>query len=351
MLAINTSIAKTMKKTPFEMVFCQQPRSDEDFWKCIQQQMKENDANNSAISDIENGIMLEENLPLDAATLFEEFDKTVSQSDNDNDDLLYNHNKSDNEEDNDNNNSVINYPVDDIIQNSHQNAFVDAEENMNNNDDPITWLNSITDSSDKDRVIQYDADSSSFESSASASSSAIRDLSACSPVYERHKKIREEGEKSYLSNAQSQLLKYITNSAKRPRTYVIGDIIGLKISDVDRTNSSSTVLPCKVVRCNTENGKTLYTVATQTGIIIETFESATFLDLTTANFATLRALNTDLLPLITFIQACQIYTNFKSADTCKRADTCNTKRCPRKKNNHKCCTKCHGGKATKCENC
>ncbi|CAF4017705.1 unnamed protein product, partial [Didymodactylos carnosus] len=88
MLAINTSIAKTMKKTPFEMVFCQQPRSDEDFWKCIQQQMKENDANNSAISDIENGIMLEENLPLDAATLFEEFDKTVSQSDNDNDDLL-----------------------------------------------------------------------------------------------------------------------------------------------------------------------------------------------------------------------------------------------------------------------
>ncbi|CAF0794171.1 unnamed protein product [Didymodactylos carnosus] len=121
---------------------------------------EENDANNSAIPDIE-GIMLEENLPLDAATLFEEFDKTVSQSDTDNDDLLYNHNKSDNDEDNDNYNSVINYPVDDIIQNSHQNAIVDAEENMNNNDDPITWLNSIIDSSDKDRVIQYGADSSS----------------------------------------------------------------------------------------------------------------------------------------------------------------------------------------------
>ncbi|CAF1506672.1 unnamed protein product [Didymodactylos carnosus] len=53
-------------------------RFNEDFWKRIQQQMKENDDNNSAIPDIEKGIMLEENLPLDAATLFEEFDKTVS---------------------------------------------------------------------------------------------------------------------------------------------------------------------------------------------------------------------------------------------------------------------------------
>ncbi|CAF1616743.1 unnamed protein product [Didymodactylos carnosus] len=107
---------KTTKKTPFEMVFGQQSRSDEDFWKRIQQQMKENDDNNSAIPDIEKGIMLEEKLPLEAATLFDEFDKTVSQSDDDNDDLY--------------------------------------------------------------------------------------------PMYDRHKKIREEGEKSYLSIAQSQLLKY-----------------------------------------------------------------------------------------------------------------------------------------------
>ncbi|CAF1452268.1 unnamed protein product, partial [Didymodactylos carnosus] len=147
---------KTTKKTPFEMVFGQQSRSDEDFWKRIQQQMKENDDNNSAIPDIEKGIMLEEKLPLEAATLFDEFDKTVSQSDDDNDDLY--------------------------------------------------------------------------------------------PMYDRHKKIREEGEKSYLSIAQSQLLKYITNSTKRQRTYVIGDIIGSNISDVARTNISSTVSPCKVVR-------------------------------------------------------------------------------------------------------
>ncbi|CAF1157431.1 unnamed protein product [Didymodactylos carnosus] len=199
MLAINTSIAKTTKKTPFEMVFGQQPRSDEDFWKRIQQKMKKNDDNNSAISDIEKGIMLEENLPLDVATLFEEFNKTVSQSDTDNDDLLYNHNKSDNEEDNDNNNSIINYPINDRIQNSHQNAIVDAEENMNNNDDPNTWLNSIIDSSDKDTVIQYDEDSSSFEPSTSASSSAIRDLSTCNPVYDHHHKKLEKKVKSLIS--------------------------------------------------------------------------------------------------------------------------------------------------------
>ncbi|CAF4945623.1 unnamed protein product, partial [Rotaria magnacalcarata] len=42
-----------------------------------------------------------------------------------------------------------------------------------------------------------------------------------------------------------------------------------------------------------------------------------FLDLTTVNFASLRALDTDQLPTITCIQASQLYTNFKSVETCK----------------------------------
>ncbi|CAF1008571.1 unnamed protein product [Rotaria sordida] len=43
---------------------------------------------------------------------------------------------------------------------------------------------------------------------------------------DRHRRVREEAEQSYLRNAQSQLVKYKMNSAKRQRTYVIGDIVG-----------------------------------------------------------------------------------------------------------------------------
>ncbi|CAF1931196.1 unnamed protein product [Rotaria magnacalcarata] len=52
-----------------------------------------------------------------------------------------------------------------------------------------------------------------------------------------------------------------------------------------------------------------------------------FFDLTTANFALLRALDTDQLPTIAFIQASQLYTNFKSIETCKCAGNCNTNSC------------------------
>ncbi|CAF1057837.1 unnamed protein product [Rotaria sordida] len=107
------------------------------------------------------------------------------------------------------------------------------------------------------------------------------------------------------------------NSAKRQRTYDFGDIVGLKVSDVDRTNTSSTILPCKIIDKYVRNGEFIYTVATKDGIIKEHFDSLTFLDLTTANFGSLRAINIDELPTITFIQASQIYTNFKSTETCK----------------------------------
>ncbi|CAF1386940.1 unnamed protein product [Didymodactylos carnosus] len=114
--------------------------------------------------------------------------------------IAHNHNNSDGEEAN--NNPVINDPIDDRTQTPQQNSIANAEENTNNNDD----------------------------------------LSAFNPIYDPHKRIREEDEKSYFSNTQSQLLKYITNSAKLQRAYVIGDIIDLKISDVDRTISEKKIV-------------------------------------------------------------------------------------------------------------
>ena len=90
---------------------------------------------------------------------------------------------------------------------------------------------------------------------------------------------------------------------------------------------------------------------TKNGIIKESFQSSMFLDLNTSNFASLRDMNTESLPPITFIQACQFYTNFKVTDTCKCAGDCSTNRCQRKRKKTKCCSKCHKGNSGKCKNC
>ena len=87
------------------------------------------------------------------------------------------------------------------------------------------------------------------------------------------------------------------------------------------------------------------------GIIEESFQLAAFLDLTASNFMALRNLDTDSLSSITFIQACQLYTNFKSAGASKCNGDCNTNRCQCKKKNRKCCSKCHAGNGSKCTNC
>ena len=167
----------------------------------------------------------------------------------------------------------------------------------------------------------------------------------------RHKRIREDAEEAYLNNANAQLTKYINRSCKRQRIYTIGDIVGLKVSNVDRTNTSSTILPCKIIGFTDRDAEKLYNVATMNGIIQESFLSTAFLDLTTSNFSTLRELDIGSLSTLTFIQACQLYTNFKSADTCKCNGNCASNRCQCKKNGRKCCTKCHGGDGSKCKNC
>ncbi|CAF3897436.1 unnamed protein product [Rotaria sp. Silwood1] len=72
---------------------------------------------------------------------------------------------------------------------------------------------------------------------------------------DRHRQVRDEAKQSYLKSAQSQLIKYKNNSAKRHQIYDIGDIADLKLSDVDRTNTSSTILSYKIVDKYSKNAE------------------------------------------------------------------------------------------------
>lgn len=147
-------------------------------------------------------------------------------------------------------------------------------------------------------------------------------------------------------------MKNYERALKKQKTFQINNIIGLKIANVDRSNIAPSILPCKIIEILTkeESQKTFYKVATVHGIISDSFSSSDFTDLSETVSAELRKLDKKTLSTITFIQACQIFTNYKSNEVCKCLGSCDTNRCPCKKKSIKCCSKCHRGKCVSCKN-
>lgn len=147
-----------------------------------------------------------------------------------------------------------------------------------------------------------------------------------------------------MKNYQCQL--------KKQKIFELNDIVGLKISEVDRTNTSASILACKIVQLfkNQQTFELQYKLATLHGVINDWFSSIDFIDLSETVSAELRQLDTTNLSNISFIQACHAFTKFKSVDACKCIGFCDTNRCPCKKKSVLCCIKCHRGKCVLCKN-
>lgn len=153
----------------------------------------------------------------------------------------------------------------------------------------------------------------------------------------------------YSIDRQNSML---TQSLKKQKTYQIGDIVGVKIAKVDRSNTAPSILPCKIVRIQSkrDNHMNSYYLATRDGIISNAFTSTDLIDLTRTTSAELRDIDTTNLPQISIIQASHTYTKFRTINACKCSKSCESGRCPCKKRNIPCCSKCHSGKKLSCSN-
>lgn len=201
MFAMNTSIARTINQTPFEVVFGQQPRIDDDVWNCIKSHLTDKQ------HDEPNYIILEEDLPADRET----------------------------------------------INSKEEPICINVTETINANDQQTQKEEEIISGFTIDHEELIDA--TTFITN-------VVEEKLESIARNRHKRIRENAEECYLHNAHSQLTKYNTKSSKRQRVYQLNDIVGLKVSDVDRTNTSSTILPCKIVDSKGHGGESFCSVAT-----------------------------------------------------------------------------------------
>jgi hypothetical protein len=156
---------------------------------------------------------------------------------------------------------------------------------------------------------------------------------------------------------------YLKSIAKRQKLYddivtkqqyQLGDIVGLKIDRVDRTNTTPKILPCKIIPTNVlPNDCIMYKLSTSTGVLSISYGVQDVLDLRQSDFSYLRNVDSTALPTIAFTQACKDYVSMginSVVEAYNCSGKCATKNCPCRAKKVKCCTKCHSKKKHICEN-
>jgi hypothetical protein len=139
------------------------------------------------------------------------------------------------------------------------------------------------------------------------------------------------------------------------KTYSIGDTVGIRIHKVDRTNTDSNILPCKVLEIKkVTDSKSVYKIFSKDGILKTYYSDEDLVDLRTVCFPGLNSIDPNLLLEISHIQACQknrtVNETANLVSTCNCAGKCNTMRCSCRKSKIPCSSKCHKQTLTKCCN-
>ena len=94
----------------------------------------------------------------------------------------------------------------------------------------------------------------------------------------RHKKIRDEAEVDYLKSIAKRQKLY--DNAVKEQKYDLGDLVGLQIDRVDRTNTTPKILPCKVIAIeSSSNDCMLYKLCTMKGVLSISYGVQDLLDL------------------------------------------------------------------------
>ncbi|CAF1475533.1 unnamed protein product, partial [Didymodactylos carnosus] len=154
---------------------------------------------------------------------------------------------------------------------------------------------------------------------------------ACLNPTNRHKRVRDEAEENYLKTIEKRQKLY--DAATQRSAYVIGDLVGLKIDRVDRTNVTAKILPCKIMSIQiSSNDTNMYRLCAKTCILSTSYQIQDLSDLTKCNFNDLRTVDPSTLPTKTFIQVCQEYMCISSgvdisAEACHCKGQCATKHC------------------------
>ena len=166
-----------------------------------------------------------------------------------------------------------------------------------------------------------------------------------------HDKVRIEARTNYLQTAQQQNIRHQNLTRSQQKDLNVFDTVGIKINNVDLTNTDAKILPCKILEKKPLSNSS-YKLSSATGIIKTRFQSQDLIEMKSVHFPSLETVDPTQLPEITFIQASRDNTKWKTPapdrSRCSCKGSCITNKCRCKKAGLKCSTKCHP--SNQCQN-
>ena len=167
-----------------------------------------------------------------------------------------------------------------------------------------------------------------------------------------HRKIRKQARDNYLETARHSQIQYTNQNRQVFQDYNVGDVVGIKIHQADRTNTDAKLLPCKVLSIDSSKS-TPYQLYCASGILKTRYTSVDLVSMQQVRFPALEEVDPDTLGETTVIQASREngrWTAAPSGSVCSCKGSCITNRCRCKKAQLKCSTKCHTSVVGLCQN-
>ncbi|CAF4558114.1 unnamed protein product [Rotaria sp. Silwood2] len=306
--SLNTSLARGVNMTPYEIVFGQKPRVDFEIWKSLSEQENEEDLPDTVLNQLTADIDLNL-MPNDVHNA----DVINTQKFNISSTVLSDASSS------------IDLPISNTVA-----QLADA-------------IHSTVAISSSQVNCSVDTHTESEETSQRFDETSTCNLGAMNSA---HLPIRKRAQEVYLANANKRIKTRNLHIEELWSSCSVGDYVGIKIDKVDRTNTDPKILPSVVLEKRDDKK---IKVACLFGVINQWWSLESVVKLSAVSEQLVQMDKTELKE-ISIITASKLFVHDAiNGSTCSCKGACKTKQCACKKNNVFCSTKCHKN-GSSCEN-
>jgi hypothetical protein len=177
----------------------------------------------------------------------------------------------------------------------------------------------------------------------------INDINTTSSLTSPHQSIRQTAQDNYLKSQHKRQKEYDKHLEKIADSYKNGDIVGIAINKVDRTNCDPKIMPCMIEKRSDNPDIPMYHLISPYGRLSISFPVHQLIPMSGIQPTLLKTAKFKDSETITFVQASKLFARGNPCATCDCKTKCRTKTCPCRRASIPCSTKCHA-KLGKCMN-
>ena len=143
----------------------------------------------------------------------------------------------------------------------------------------------------------------------------VWDRNLIADIEESHqcKQICLDAQSSYLKAAATQRTRHQCRLNGFVKEYTVGETVGIKIQNVDRTNTDGRLLPCKVLGADSKEGRPVYKLYCATGILRNSFSGEEMVSMNNVHFPGLTSVDPSNLEEVLIVQASRQSTNWQAS--------------------------------------